>query len=162
MSESVNHPKHYNDGKIEVIEFLEDKNLGFHLGNAVKYISRAGKKDPSKTHEDLDKAIWYIKRYQEIKFANKPCRPNELTETEASSTINMTASECLERAEQYRSIGGDGMEQIIKIWDFLGKKKVLATKKDALIHREIRVIEKSALLLGGKLHVQIVFDGKTQ
>lgn len=60
--EAVNHPDHYNDGKIEVIDFIEDQKLGFHLGNAVKYISRAGKKDPAKTVEDLKKAAWYIQR----------------------------------------------------------------------------------------------------
>lgn len=64
-SEFVNHPSHYNTGKIEVIDFIEDQNLNFHLGNAVKYICRAGKKDPSKIKEDLDKAIWYIERYKE-------------------------------------------------------------------------------------------------
>ena len=55
-------PAHYRDGKIEVIDFIEDKRLGFHLGNAVKYIARAGKKDPTKEVEDLKKADWYIKR----------------------------------------------------------------------------------------------------
>lgn len=59
----VNNPAHYTDGKIEVIDFIEDKNLGFHLGNAVKYIARAGKKDPKKTIEDLKKAQWYLNRY---------------------------------------------------------------------------------------------------
>lgn len=63
---SVEHPRHYTDGKIEVIDFIEDKGLGFHLGNSVKYIARAGKKDPNKTKEDLNKAIWYIKRYIDI------------------------------------------------------------------------------------------------
>lgn len=58
----VNRPAHYTDGKIETIEFIEDKKLGFCLGNAIKYISRAGKKDPTKTVEDLKKAIWYINR----------------------------------------------------------------------------------------------------
>jgi hypothetical protein len=58
----VNHPAHYTDGSIEVIDFIEDKNLGFHLGNAVKYIARAGKKDPEKTIEDLKKAVWYLNR----------------------------------------------------------------------------------------------------
>ena len=58
----VNHPSHYTDGKIEVIDFIEDKKLGFHLGNAVKYISRAGKKDPGKEIEDLEKAVWYVNR----------------------------------------------------------------------------------------------------
>ena len=62
MSDNVNHPSHYTDGKIEVIEFIEDKNLSFHRGNAVKYICRAGKKDPQKEIEDLQKAIWYINR----------------------------------------------------------------------------------------------------
>jgi hypothetical protein len=62
MSDPVNHPAHYTDGKIEVIDFIEDKGLGFCLGNAVKYISRAGKKDPAKTIEDLKKAAWYLNR----------------------------------------------------------------------------------------------------
>lgn len=66
--DSVNHPNHYNDGKIEVIDFIEDKNLGFHLGNAIKYISRAGKKheqgmsNKQKEINDLRKAMWYINR----------------------------------------------------------------------------------------------------
>jgi hypothetical protein len=58
----VNRPSHYTDGSIEVIDFIEDKKFGFHLGNAVKYISRAGKKNPEKKIEDLKKAIWYIQR----------------------------------------------------------------------------------------------------
>lgn len=62
FEEKVDHPSHYNAGKIEVIDFIEDQNLNFHLGNAVKYISRAGKKDPAKFREDLEKAIWYINR----------------------------------------------------------------------------------------------------
>lgn len=58
----VNHSPHYTDGKIEVIDFIEDKGLNFHRGNAVKYIARAGKKDKSKEVEDLKKAIWYFNR----------------------------------------------------------------------------------------------------
>lgn len=58
----VNHPNHYTDGKIEVIEFIEDKKLNFHRGNAVKYIARAGKKYKDKEIEDLQKAIWYLER----------------------------------------------------------------------------------------------------
>jgi hypothetical protein len=61
MSDAIN-PAHYKDGKIEVIDYIEDKKLGFCLGNAVKYISRAGKKDPNKEIEDLQKALWYIER----------------------------------------------------------------------------------------------------
>ena len=62
VHDPVNRPAYYTDGKIEVIDFIEDKKLGFCLGNAVKYISRAGKKNPDKEVEDLEKAIWYIKR----------------------------------------------------------------------------------------------------
>lgn len=66
--DAVNAPKHYTDTKIEVIDYIEDKNLGFCLGNAVKYISRAGRKESAamdtkqKTIQDLQKAIWYINR----------------------------------------------------------------------------------------------------
>lgn len=62
MSDMVNHPSHYTDGSIEVIDFIEDKRLNYHRGNAVKYICRAGKKDPEKEVEDLQKAVWYINR----------------------------------------------------------------------------------------------------
>ena len=61
-ADNVNHPNYYNSGRIEVIDFIEDKELGFHLGNAVKYISRAGRKNPDKIVEDLQKAVWYINR----------------------------------------------------------------------------------------------------
>lgn len=60
MPENVNHPSHYNFGKYEVIDVIDDWKLGFSLGNAVKYIARAGKKDPTKEIEDLRKAVFYI------------------------------------------------------------------------------------------------------
>lgn len=62
MSDMVNHPSHYTDGNIEVIDFIEDKKLNYHRGNALKYLCRAGKKDPEKEVEDLQKAVWYINR----------------------------------------------------------------------------------------------------
>ena len=71
---NVNHPSHYTDGKIEVINFIEDKNLNYHRGNAIKYICRAGKKDPAKEVEDLMKAQWYITR--EIERLKKKCETN--------------------------------------------------------------------------------------
>ena len=59
---AVDHPSHYGgDNVYETIKVIEAWDLDFNLGNAVKYISRAGKKDPSKKVEDLKKAIWYIK-----------------------------------------------------------------------------------------------------
>jgi len=60
---SVSHPKHYGGNTTyEAIKVIEAWDLDFSLGNAIKYISRAGKKDPSKEVEDLEKAVWYIKR----------------------------------------------------------------------------------------------------
>ncbi len=58
--DNVNNPFHYTSGGIETIDFIEAKELNFNLGNAVKYISRAGKKNDAV--EDLRKAIWYINR----------------------------------------------------------------------------------------------------
>ena len=83
MSDQVNHPKHYNQGRIEVIEAIEDWVLNYHLGNAVKYIARAGRKDKTKTVEDLEKAVWYLRRKIEILKAEDEMRevikPNEMT-----------------------------------------------------------------------------------
>jgi hypothetical protein len=62
MSERVNHPEHYNVGGIEVIDAIEAWGFGegFDRGNAIKYIARAGRKDPETEIEDLKKARWYI------------------------------------------------------------------------------------------------------
>lgn len=64
MAESVNHPTHYGgaDNPYEAIKVIEAWALDFCLGNAVKYISRAGKKDAAKQIEDLQKARWYLDR----------------------------------------------------------------------------------------------------
>lgn len=59
-SDMVNNPKHYTHGKIEVIEAIEDWDMNFCLGNAIKYIARCNHKGNKK--QDLEKAIWYIKR----------------------------------------------------------------------------------------------------
>lgn len=61
--EMVNHPDHYQFGKnddYEVIKVVDAWDLGFSLGNTVKYISRAGKKIKEKEIEDLEKALWYL------------------------------------------------------------------------------------------------------
>lgn len=58
----INSPSHYADTKIEVIDYIEDKRLGYHLGNVVKYVSRAGRKGKDKMLEDLYKAKWYLER----------------------------------------------------------------------------------------------------
>jgi len=58
--DDINHPSHYTQGDIEVIDYIEDKKLGYRLGNVVKYVSRAGHKDDA--IKDLKKARWYLNR----------------------------------------------------------------------------------------------------
>ena len=79
----VNHPSHYTDGKIEVIDFINDKKMNFNRGNVIKYVSRAGKKaskdldTKKKEIQDLEKARFYledeIKRLKQeyIELTNK-------------------------------------------------------------------------------------------
>ncbi len=70
MAEKVNHPDHYGgeSNPYEAIKVIEAWDLNFHLGNVVKYISRAGKKSKSSV-EDLKKAEWYLSRY--VQFIQK-------------------------------------------------------------------------------------------
>ena len=57
---TVNRPKHYQGSKFDVIDVIEEFKLGFNLGNSIKYVCRAGKKDD--IIQDLEKAKWYIER----------------------------------------------------------------------------------------------------
>jgi hypothetical protein len=66
-TDMVNSPDHYKTGGIETIDYIEAKLspeefLGYCIGNSLKYMSRAGKKDKAKTAEDYKKAVWYINR----------------------------------------------------------------------------------------------------
>jgi hypothetical protein len=65
MKEQVNHPDHYGgeSNTYEAIKVIDAWELGFSLGNTVKYISRAGKKNPEKELEDLKKAKWYLEHH---------------------------------------------------------------------------------------------------
>jgi len=60
-TDNINHPRHYISGQFETIDVIEDWDLGFHLGNVIKYISRH--KIKSNQLEDLKKAQWYLNRY---------------------------------------------------------------------------------------------------
>lgn len=68
LADPVNHPDHYGgkDNPYEARKVIRAWGLGFNLGNVVKYISRAGKKDPNKHIEDLKKAVFYLQ--DEISF----------------------------------------------------------------------------------------------
>lgn len=94
MAETVNHPAHYGgDTTYEVIKVLEAwRVLDFCCGNAVKYIARAGRKDPAAEIEDLRKAEWYIHRRIEQLSGERPSSPApepgpaEITEVEDLDT----------------------------------------------------------------------------
>lgn len=60
IADMINHPPHYKVGGIETIEFIEAKELGYNLGNVVKYITRADHK--GHREQDLNKALWYLVR----------------------------------------------------------------------------------------------------
>ncbi len=71
-TDAINHPAYYTDGKIEVSDFIADKNLNFFRGNVVKYVARAGKKNADKEIEDLKKAEWYLNReIDRLEWMNK-------------------------------------------------------------------------------------------
>lgn len=67
--DDVHHPTHYNTGTIEVCDFIEDQRLGFHLGNVVKYVCRAGRKSRATRIQDLEKAVWYLQRKIDLLMA---------------------------------------------------------------------------------------------
>lgn len=83
MSDRVNHPPHYGGqgNPLEVINIIEEYALGFSLGNAIKYILRAGRKDGADELEDLKKANWYlvreIERRQRIQTHTEAAQPKE-------------------------------------------------------------------------------------
>jgi hypothetical protein len=60
MSDPVHNPPHYKSGGIEVIDVIEAFELGYRLGNVIKYVLRAGRKGDAL--EDLQKAAWYLDR----------------------------------------------------------------------------------------------------
>ena len=71
--EMVNHPEHYggSDNVYEVIKVIDAWDLGFSLGNTIKYISRAGKKHKDKELQDLKKAAWYLQHHIEKLETNR-------------------------------------------------------------------------------------------
>lgn len=121
----VAHPPHYNAGKFEVIEVIEDWKLGYHRGNAVKYIARAGLKDPTKEVEDLEKAVWYLKRYMELLKAAKEgrevTRPNAMNPKKSGSISVTDACASTERVVR-TGIAPDVLGKLIELkgqWEFV-------------------------------------------
>ena len=88
------HPPHYTRGSIEVWDFIRDQGLNYHLGNAIKYICRAGHKDKASFNSDLRKAIHYLQNeleYVTLKQSGDRVSPSvrytELIECEGETEI---------------------------------------------------------------------------
>ena len=77
MNDPVNNPPHYKSGGIEVIDVIEAFELGYRLGNVIKYVLRAGRKGDAL--EDLEKAAWYLDR--EIYKLETQWKEQELTKS---------------------------------------------------------------------------------
>ena len=88
MNDPVNHPSHYTAYPVEVIQLTAWMN--FCRGNAVKYIARAGLKDPEKEIEDLKKAAWYINY--------------EIDRLEKLKAASANVNTFVEKAKQYTAI----------------------------------------------------------
>lgn len=78
----INHPSYYGgeDNVFECIKVIESWKLGFHLGSALKYICRAGKKDQKAEIEDIEKAIFYLRRHISVNCNNLEWTP--ITQTQ--------------------------------------------------------------------------------
>ena len=144
MSDNVNHPAHYTDGKIEVIDFIEDKKLGFHLGNTVKYICRAGKKDPEKTIEDLQKAEWYLRREIQRLTAQKEIRKTEIKAADNGITFKDELMSSVVRHPRFwaKVTGREDLAEQLPADTGLSQAEAAEIAKElAVPRREVRVPE---------------------
>lgn len=87
VDQNVQHPIYYGgaDDPYEAIKVIEAWNLGFHLGNTVKYISRAGKKDGNSATQDLKKALFYLNR--EIELLEKQNQVIDVSDAMVADTV---------------------------------------------------------------------------
>lgn len=88
VDQNVQHPIYYGgaDDPYEAIKVIEAWNLGFHLGNTVKYISRAGKKDGNSATQDLKKALFYLNR--EIELLEKQNKVIDVSDAMVTDTVS--------------------------------------------------------------------------
>lgn len=88
VDQNVQHPIYYGgaDDPYEAIKVIEAWNLGFHLGNTVKYISRAGKKDGNSATQDLRKAMFYLNR--KIELLEKQDQVIDVSDAMVSDTVS--------------------------------------------------------------------------
>ena len=99
---NVNHPDHYQSDKMEVIDIIEAFKLNFHLGNVIKYITRADKKGNSL--KDLEKAKWYLQREINNRYKQQDDQPNHdiVSYDKSVERFNRLTAEEEQRAERFR------------------------------------------------------------
>lgn len=100
-NDPVNHPSHYTDGKYECIDYIEACGYATdgYIFNAVKYISRAGKKNPDKYREDIQKAIWYLNRRKASKVIKTITTKDYIQDKGLDGTLRGIALELIDRRE---------------------------------------------------------------
>lgn len=102
MTEKINHPKHYQGSRFEAIDIIEDYELDFNLGNVIKYVLRAGKKNDKL--EDLKKAQFYINR--QIELLERVNRTDAMTEQRYHNSIERIKA----MTEEFRQAVREGDE----------------------------------------------------
>lgn len=110
--EKINHPEHYKGNKYEAIDIIDDYQLGFNLGNAVKYILRAGKKGDAA--EDLKKAKWYIE-HEICKLMNEKEKSKEQRSKRCSECKRYETKNC--RLEDLIRHGYDISDYCCYLWE---------------------------------------------
>lgn len=105
-TDPVNHPPHYTRGSIEVRDFIADQKLNFNRGSVIKYVTRAGYKDPSKEIEDLKKARSCI----DHEIAALECRRHG--ESFAEIVRGQLEAERLDRVRRFAGAAGPLIDEV--------------------------------------------------
>ena len=89
-------PDYYQRGSCDVWDFIREQRLNFHLGNAIKYICRAGYKTDSKI-QDLENAIHYLENElhheKDLYFRASQGIPYEVQAKECDGSLDEIVSE---------------------------------------------------------------------
>lgn len=136
---AVDHPTHYvTAAGIEVIDVIECYGLGFHLGNAVKYLLRAGRKGDAET--DLRKAAWYLERWlagggsdQGGMDGARGCSLATPEKIAAAFNLCPTRSKAVRRLLYAAVDGGDEMQSLLEKID-----QALSATRQAIAEAETR------------------------
>ena len=127
MKDNINHPQHYVSQSIVVEPIMLYEKLPFCLGNALKYVFRAGHKDGASELQDLKKAQWYLERYQRSPGAVRIEEDKEEDFYKLASCLQFSKSEILRISYQFSS-------NYFTFWSYL---------KDNVRHRIVQLGEEN-------------------